>query len=168
MGSTPQNHNSDQALAARVAHCLHEAGLTLATAESCTGGGISALLTSLAGSSNWFNGAIVSYSNEAKTNLLKVPQQLIQTHGAVSEEVVVQMSIGGCRALAADACIAVSGIAGPTGAAPGKPIGTVWIAWCCQGETKAARYQIPGAREEVQATAVKLALEGLMSSFFSN
>lgn len=101
---------------------------TLSTAESCTGGYIAHMLTSIAGSSNYFVGSIVSYSNEVKTNQLGVNKDDLEKYGAVSRQVVEQMAAGGCEKLKSDYCLAVSGIAGPDGGTPEKPVGTVWIA----------------------------------------
>lgn len=108
--------------------------LTLATAESCTGGGIAALVTSVPGSSEYFKGGIVAYSNEAKTNLLGVRPDTLEQHGAVSRETVSEMAAGAMRAFRADCAVATSGIAGPGGGTPDKPVGTVWIAIACKNE----------------------------------
>ena len=107
---------------------LTHAGYFMATAESCTGGMIAAQCTGMSGSSAWFRGGIVSYSNEMKRDVLHVPQELLDTHGAVSGPVVESMALGALAVCGADASIAVSGIAGPTGGTPEKPVGTVWIA----------------------------------------
>ena len=102
--------NLDQVLANKVAATLMHKGHTMATAESCTGGAIGAVLTSLAGSSRWFNGGVISYSNQLKTQLLRVDSKYIDVHGAVSKEVVEAMAVGGCEVMAADICVAVSGV----------------------------------------------------------
>jgi len=122
--------SQEQQLATEVARMLVKKSLTLATAESCTGGAIGALLTSLVGSSAWFNGGVISYSNASKIKLLNVNPDAIDTYGAVSQAVVEAMAIGGCQALTADLCVAVSGVAGPSGGTSAKPVGSVWIAWC--------------------------------------
>ena len=101
---------------------------SLATAESCTAGNVAANITSIPGSSKFYKGGIVAYSNEAKQNLLGVSAETLETYGAVSEETVVEMVKGALKAFNADFAIATSGIAGPTGGTPEKPIGTVWIA----------------------------------------
>ena len=106
--------NLDQVLANKVAATLMHKGHTMATAESCTGGAIGAVLTSLAGSSRGFNGGVISYSNQLKTQLLRVDSKYIDVHGAVSKEVVEAMAVGGCEVMAADICVAVSGVAGPS------------------------------------------------------
>ena len=156
----------NQILAAEVGQLLLEKGLTLGTAESCTGGAIGAVLTSLAGSSSWFNGGVISYSNNAKIKLLGVPADSIKTHGAVSQEVVESMAIGGCEAMEASVCVAVSGIAGPGGGAIGKPVGTVWIAWCQKGgRFSSQRYHFSGTRQQIQSEAVSMALKGIVNLF---
>ncbi len=111
-----------------VAELLKVKGFTISTAESCTGGYISHLITSVAGSSEYFMGSIVSYSNDVKVRQLGVDERLIEKHGVVSAEVVEQMALGGKQVLKTDCCIATSGIAGPDGGTPDKPVGTVWIA----------------------------------------
>lgn len=107
---------------------LKECKMTLSTAESCTGGGVAALVTSVPGSSEYFNGGIVAYSNEVKMNLLHVSMETLKKHGAVSRETVTEMAKGAMKALKTDCAIATSGIAGPGGGTPEKPVGTVWIA----------------------------------------
>ncbi|WP_457330509.1 CinA family protein, partial [Rhizobacter sp. P5_C2] len=112
-----------------LARVLRQRGGSIATAESCTGGLIAAACTSVAGSSDWFERGFVTYSNEAKTQMLGVPAALIAQHGAVSEEVARAMAEGALRHSPARFAVAVTGIAGPGGAVPGKPVGTVWLAW---------------------------------------
>ncbi len=116
-----------------LARRLNARGLWLGTAESCTGGLISALCTSLPGSSNWFRGAAVTYSNDLKTRLLGVTPDMLEEHGAVSLPVSGQMALGALELLQADLSVAVSGIAGPGGGSPQKPVGTVCISWACKG-----------------------------------
>lgn len=118
----------EDTLEALVGKLLNDRHLSLSTAESCTGGYIAHLITSVAGSSAYFNGSIVSYSNKAKMNLLGVQAETLELYGAVSEQTVIEMAEGAKRALATDCSIAVSGIAGPDGGTPDKPVGTVWIA----------------------------------------
>ncbi len=108
--------------------------LTLSTAESCTGGGIAALITSVPGSSDYFNGGIVAYSNEAKVSLLQVSAETLEKYGAVSLETVTEMVKGAMESLKTDCAVATSGIAGPGGGTPEKPIGTVWIAVAYKNE----------------------------------
>ncbi|MBQ8442011.1 MAG: CinA family protein [Bacteroides sp.] len=103
-------------------------GLTLATAESCTAGNIAAVITAIPGSSHFYKGGIVAYSDEVKINLLGVNPETLDKHGAVSEEAVIEMVKGAMKSMNSDCAVATSGIAGPTGGTPDKPIGTVWIA----------------------------------------
>ena len=103
-------------------------GLTLATAESCTAGNIAAVITAIPGSSHFYKGGIVAYSDEVKMNLLGVNPEILEKHGAVSEEVVIEMVKGAMKSMNSDCAVATSGIAGPTGGTPDKPVGTVWIA----------------------------------------
>ncbi len=119
-----------QATVEALADALRSRGLRLVTAESCTGGLISAACTSLAGSSEWFERGFVTYSNEAKTELLGVPTRLIEQHGAVSEAVARAMAEGALGRSRAQVAVSVTGIAGPGGGTPGKPVGTVWLAIC--------------------------------------
>lgn len=128
---------------------LRERGLTLSTAESCTGGNIAHEITSIAGSSDYFKGAVVSYANEVKMSLLGVNEQDIIDHGVVSEPVVRQMAEGACRALGTDCAIATSGIAGPGGGSPTKPVGTVWMAAKCGDRIVTQVKQLPGDRSRV-------------------
>lgn len=138
--------------------------LVITTAESCTGGLIAAALTEVPGSSGWFEQGIVSYSNRVKHELLDVPLAVFETDGAVSEACVCAMASGALRRANADVAIAVSGIAGPDGATPGKPVGTVWLAWAFAGqEVTAASFHFAGDRTSVRAHAVVGALRGTIS-----
>ena len=103
-------------------------GLTLATAESCTAGNIAAMITAIPGSSHFYKGGIIAYSDEVKKNLLGVNPETLEKHGAVSEEVVIEMAKGAMKSMNSDCGVATSGIAGPTGGTPDKPVGTVWSA----------------------------------------
>ena len=148
---------------------LRARGWQIATAESCTGGLIAAACTSVAGSSDWFDRGFVSYSNDAKQDLLDVPVALIAEHGAVSEPVACAMAVGALRHSRATLTVAVTGIAGPGGAVPGKPVGTVWLAWARRtGPVDAAEVQaecrlLPGDRSAVRAGTVQWALGGLVA-----
>lgn len=134
----------------------------LATAESCTGGLIAAACTELAGSSDWFERGFVSYSNAAKTELLGVPAALIDVHGAVSAEVACAMAEGALAHSRADLAVAVTGIAGPGGARPGKPVGTVWLALARRGvPAQAEQLQLGGDRQAVREQTVRHALARL-------
>lgn len=144
-----------------LADALRARGWRMATAESCTGGLIAAVCTAVPGSSDWFDCGLVSYSNEAKTALLDVPAALIAAHGAVSEAVARAMVQGALARSRADLAVAVTGIAGPGGAVPGKPVGTVWLAWGDRQAVHAERLQLPGDRAAVRAATVQAALTRL-------
>uniref|UniRef100_UPI00345B9A4E CinA family protein n=1 Tax=uncultured Bacteroides sp. TaxID=162156 RepID=UPI00345B9A4E len=124
-----------------VGDLLKKKKLTVSTAESCTGGNIAARITSIAGSSEYFNGGIVAYSNEVKMDLLHVSCQTLEKHGAVSEETVIEMVKGAMKALKTDCAVATSGIAGPGGGTPEKPVGTVWIAAGYKNEIRTYRQE---------------------------
>lgn len=145
-----------------LAQALTARGWHLVTAESCTGGWIAKCCTDLPGSSNWYAGGVVSYSNALKTSLLGVRTETLERDGAVSAATAREMAEGALARLGGDLAVAVSGIAGPTGASPGKPVGTVWFAWAASTQavtTHCAHF--PGDREAVRASAVEMALAGL-------
>ena len=143
-----------------VAQALRRRAATLVTAESCTGGLIAAACTAVAGSSDWFERGFVSYSNAAKIEALGVEPALISAHGAVSAEVARAMAEGALARSPADIAVAVTGIAGPGGAAPGKPVGTVWLAWARRGcAPQAELLQLRGDREAVREQTVHRALQ---------
>ncbi len=147
-------------LVQHVAQALRDRGATLVTAESCTGGLIAAACTALAGSSDWFERGFVSYSNAAKTEALGVDPALIDAHGAVSGEVACAMAQGALRHSHADIAVAVTGIAGPGGATPGKPVGTVWLAWAQRGSNAQAELLcLSGDRNAVREQTVVHALQ---------
>lgn len=135
------------------------AGRTLATAESCTGGGIGAALTAVPGSSAVYKGGIISYCNEVKHRVLGVEQQLLDTLGAVSGPVAEQMAAGARHVLDADIAVSVTGLAGPGGDEYGNPVGTVFIGYCDENQTLSREYHFPGDREQVRSQAVEAALE---------
>ncbi len=148
-------------LAAQLGGLLKSHGLMLATAESCTGGGVAQAITDVAGSSSWFERGFVTYSNQSKHEMLGVSESAIAQHGAVSEAVVREMVAGALAKSSAQMALAVSGIAGPDGGTPDKPVGTVWFAWGLKhAATNAQRFQFPGNRAEVRAHAVHAALQG--------
>lgn len=150
-------------LAARLGHALQRNGDMVATAESCTGGWIAEAITSIAGSSAWFDRGFVTYSNAAKTQALGVPAEMIEKHGAVSEEVVLAMARGALAASEASLAVAVSGVAGPGGGSAAKPVGTVWLGFAeSEGVTRAVHHCFAGDRQAVRAAAVAAALEGLI------
>ena len=141
----------------------------IATAESCTGGWVAQEVTALAGSSEWFECGFVTYSNEAKQQMLGVPESFFISDGAVSESVVVAMAQGAVEKSRAQLSVAISGVAGPGGGTALKPVGTVWIAWYYAGhEVEACCYQFPGDREEVREQAVTEALKGLIKQLNKN
>ena len=144
-----------------LAEALRRRGWHLATAESCTGGLIAATCTQLAGSSDWFERGFVSYSNAAKTELLGVPMTLIESHGAVSEAVARAMVQGALQRAPVELAVSVTGIAGPGGAVPGKPVGTVWLAWGTAAGVQAERLQLGGDRDAVRHATVQAALQRL-------
>lgn len=133
----------------------------MAAAESCTGGLISAACTDLAGSSNWFERGFVTYSNEAKTELLGVDAALIARHGAVSEEVARAMAQGALAHAHAQAAVAVTGVAGPSGGSAAKPVGTVWFGWATPAGVVSERRCFAGDRAAVRAATVQHALQRL-------
>jgi nicotinamide-nucleotide amidase len=147
----------------RLADALRARGWRLATAESCTGGLIAAACTAVAGSSDWFERGFVTYSNEAKTELLGVPAPLIRRHGAVSEPVALAMARGAMARAPVQLAVAVTGIAGPGGAVPGKPVGTVWLAWSDADGATAERLQLAGDRAAVRGSTVAEALARLLA-----
>jgi len=144
--------------AASTAHTL-----VLATAESCTGGLIAASCTDLAGSSQWFDRGMVTYSNAAKVDMLGVPAKLIEEHGAVSEPVARAMAQGALKHSNAQLSLATTGIAGPSGATPGKPVGTVWFAWSSTSHTHSEQRIFPGSRQAVRQAAAMHALTQLLA-----
>ena|SRR5712671_2731852 len=153
-------------LAARVGDHLRVAGRRIATAESCTGGWIGKALTDVPGSSGWFETGFIAYGNGAKTALLGVLPAELAEHGAVSEAVVKAMALGALERSGADIAVAVSGIAGPDGGTPGKPVGTVWLAWAWRRgksvHVQARRKLFKGDREAVRRKSVAGALSGLL------
>ena len=151
-------------LAARVGECLRVRDWRLAIAESCTGGWVAKAITDISGSSDWFDRGFVTYSNAAKQELLGVDAGLIEGHGAVSAPVVRAMVEGALAHSRAEVALAVSGIAGPGGGSPEKPVGTVWFAWGQAGGGSVTRREcFAGDREAVRAQAVHTALFGLLA-----
>jgi nicotinamide-nucleotide amidase len=151
-----------EALALKVGRALVVRGVRLATAESCTGGWIAKTITDIPGSSDWFDGGVVSYSNTSKTLLLGVPEETLKAHGAVSEQTTRAMAEGARERFAASLAVAVSGIAGPDGGSPAKPVGTVFIAWATPAGTTVTKRHFTGGREAVRRQTVALALERLV------
>jgi len=149
-------------LAAQVGQALKAAGAKLATAESCTGGWVAQSLTSIAGSSDWFERGYVTYSNAAKQEDLGVPARTLEGHGAVSEETARAMATGALKKTGADATVAVTGIAGPGGGSPAKPVGTVCFAWVRGGKIRSETKRFDGDRESVRRQSVIHALQGVL------
>ena len=154
-------------LVARLADELRARGALLATAESCTGGLIAGACTELAGSSDWFERGFVSYSNQAKTELLGVPAALIAADGAVSEAVAKAMAAGALQHSSAQCALAVTGVAGPGGGSADKPVGTVWLAWAWRDgagveQVEACLRRFDGDRAAVRQATIVAALQGLI------
>jgi nicotinamide-nucleotide amidase len=160
-------HDPIPALVAELADALRARRWFIASAESCTGGMIAAACTDLAGSSDWFDRAVVSYSNEAKVALLGVPAALLQQHGAVSEAVARAMAEGMQRSSGVDLAVAVTGVAGPSGGTAAKPVGTVWFGFArrCDGGdfcVDSEHRRFDGDRAAVRRATVEHALRGLL------
>ncbi|QKE64192.1 CinA family protein [Aquipseudomonas campi] len=149
-------------LATRLGQGLQAAHAQVCTAESCTGGGIAEAITRIAGSSAWFEAGYITYSNAQKTAQLGVPAELFERVGAVSQEVVEAMVRGAQRNSGARFAVAVSGVAGPGGGSPEKPVGTVWLAWGDADQLYSQRCQFAGDRSEVRRQTVERALQGLL------
>jgi len=149
-------------LATRVGRLLESKGLLLATAESCTGGGVSQAVTEIPGSTGWFECGFVTYSNASKTELLDVPAALIAQVGSVSEEVAGAMAEGAVANSNAHVAVSTTGIAGPAGAVPGKPVGTVCFGWSKGDTTYTERLVFAGDRHAVREQTVAHALAGLL------
>jgi nicotinamide-nucleotide amidase len=150
-------------LASHLAEAVAGSGHRLATAESCTGGWIAKCCTDLAGSSNWFERGFVCYSYASKRELLGVDAVELETQGAVSEVVARQMAAGAIANSQAELALAVTGIAGPAGGMPGKPVGTVWFAWSVNGEVTSEARTFAGDRDAVRRQTVAHSMQGLMT-----
>ena len=149
-------------LSEQLGRALLQKKATVTTAESCTGGGVAQAITSVAGSSAWFNCGYVSYANSAKQQMLGVAAELLETHGAVSELVVISMVKGAAQRAWADYAVAISGIAGPDGGSDDKPVGTVWFAWLSPNGVVARKYALTGDRISIREQAVKISLQELL------
>ena len=150
-------------LAERLGEALRGRGWQLATAESCTGGWVAKLVTDVPGSSHWFDRGFVTYTNISKQEMLGVAAATLQRCGAVSQDTVVEMAEGALRHSQAQLSVAISGIAGPGGATPDKPVGTVCLAWAGTGLATISRTEhFSGDREAVRRQAVEAALQGLL------
>ncbi len=151
------------ALSKRVGEALLAKQQKLVTVESCTGGWIAKCITDMAGSSEWFDRGFVTYTNEAKQQMLNVTEKSLADYGAVSEEVVKEMVAGALEESSATIAVSVSGVAGPDGGSDEKPVGTVWLAWKRKDATAVAgQFEFEGDREEVRRQAVIVALLGLL------
>ena len=150
------------ALAAQVGKALQDKGLILTTAESCTGGGVAQAITEIAGSSDWFDCGFVTYSNASKTEMLDVSAALMAQMGSVSEEVAAAMATGALGASNAHIALSTTGIAGPTGAVPGKPVGTVCFGWANADSVHTERLVFAGDRKAVREQSVIHVLQGLL------
>lgn len=154
-------------LTLEVSQYLQTQQMTVCTAESCTGGYLAQMLTSLAGSSGWFDCGFVTYSNLSKHKLLNVPEDLIQKYGAVSENVAVSMAQGALDLSHADLAIAITGIAGPTGGTVEKPVGSVWLAWQLREQDAITRLEhFSGDRTAIREQAVAMALKMILQIHF--
>lgn len=152
-----------EALAKTLGDVALKAHVMVATAESCTAGGISYTITDIAGSSQWFDRGFVTYTNASKMDLLGVNASTLEAVGAVSSECASEMVLGALARSNADIAVAVTGIAGPGGAVPGKPVGTVFLAWGRRGEVpEVARKEFPGDRQAVRTATIQCAIEGLI------
>ena len=141
---------------------LKSKGLKIVTAESCTGGWIAQVITEIAGSSAWFDRGFVTYSNNAKIEMLGVNSQTLEAYGAVSAQTAEEMANGALAKSAADCAVAVTGIAGPDGGSAEKPVGTIYIAWAYKNQLRhVIKKQFNGSRHEIRAQTVKAALEGI-------
>ncbi len=150
-------------LAVELGDKLRARGWMLATAESCTGGWVGQLLTSLPGSSHWYERGFITYANAAKIEMLGVRPEMLDTHGAVSEEIASAMAAGALKHSHAQAALAISGIAGPGGGTPQKPVGLVCYGWAlANGTVMSSTCRLDGDREEIRSRAVAAALRGLI------
>jgi PncC family amidohydrolase len=168
MQETAADTISVAALARRTGELLRSQGLTLAVAESCTGGGLGDAITDVPGSSGYFLGGVVAYSNRVKEELLGVPRSLLQAEGAVSPEAAMAMAQGARRLLKGNLALAVTGIAGPGGGTDAKPVGLVYIALATPGETSWRRYLWGGSRRENKEASVRAALQLLLNHLESS
>lgn len=148
--------------ASEVLAALRQWGLSLATAESCTGGLVGGALTAVPGSSDTYRGGIISYTNEVKHRLLGVPEELLSQYGAVSAQVAEAMALGAASALGADVAVSTTGLAGPGGDEFGNPVGTVYLACALRGSVRSVSCRFSGDREQVRREAVETALALLL------
>lgn len=165
----PHSDETTASLLPPLATALMDQNLVLITAESCTGGLIAAAVTSVSGSSQWFDRGFVTYSNQSKMDLLGVSGITLEQFGAVSRETVVEMLNGALKGQTNVVAVAVSGVAGPSGGTPGKPVGTVYIGWQQSNRpSQVSRFQFNGDREAVRSQTVLHALQGLLERLRAN
>lgn len=150
--------------ALRLANELTDRGLTLATAESCTGGGLSQLLTTIPGSSAFFIGGIIAYQNRIKSDFLGVSQQTLTQHGAVSAATAIAMAEGCRNRFCTDIAVSITGIAGPGGGSPEKPVGLVFLAVAIDEHTRVVKRTFPGDREQIREAAISTALDLILEA----
>ena len=151
-------------LSRQAADTLTDRGWLLSTAESCTGGWVAKCCTDIAGSSAWFDRGFVTYSNQAKQDLVDVKPSTLEAFGAVSKQTVIEMAEGALHNSSANITVSISGIAGPEGGSEERPVGTVWLAWATHTSAQSALYQFSGSREAVRRQAVAIALEGIIKN----
>jgi nicotinamide-nucleotide amidase len=163
IATAASGQDSGRLLAQQVGEALKAQGMTLVTAESCTGGGVAQAVTMISGSSAWFDRGFVTYSNTAKEEMLGVAPDTLEQHGAVSEQTVREMAEGALQYSRAQVALSVSGIAGPTGGTPEKPVGMVWFAWATKDTVQAVCHQLSGDRDAVRVKSVQIALQGVLN-----
>jgi len=157
------NEDDITVMAQKMGRVARRRGVMIATAESCTGGGIAAAITRVPGSARWFDRGFVTYHNLAKHQMLGVREATLHRYGAVSEAVARQMAAGALRRSQADVSVSVTGIAGPGGGSKEKPVGTVWFAWAAKGgEVQSRMFRFKGDRYEVRRQTVAMALQGII------
>ena len=157
------NEDDITVMAQEMGRIAKRRGIMIATAESCTGGGIAAAITRIPGSAKWFDRGFVTYHNLAKHQMLGVREATLHKYGAVSEPVARQMAAGALRRSQATVSVAVTGIAGPTGGTREKPVGTVWFAWAAKNNPVQSRmFRFEGDRYEVRRQTVAMALQGII------
>lgn len=152
---------ADSLLVQRIGHSLKDKGWVLSSAESCTGGLAAHVLTNVSGSSEWFAGGVVAYADRIKQELLGVDERILTDTGAVSRDTVEAMAGGVVRRFNTQVGLAVSGIAGPSGGSPEKPVGTVWMAWSVDGEISSRCHHFTGDRGAVKIASARAVLQGL-------
>ncbi len=155
--------DSGRLLAQQVGVALKQHGMALVTAESCTGGGVAQAVTMISGSSAWFDRGFVTYSNASKEEMLGVSPDTLEAHGAVSEQTVREMVDGALQYSRAQVAVSVSGVAGPTGGTPEKPVGMVWFAWGTNESVHAECHHLSGDRDAIRAKSVQIALQGVLN-----